>query len=394
MCTASGEPIVLRGSNYIRLDGLAPPLGNGSHSTFSPAGYNRSRHRAALDRMSGQGFNVVRVFVDHRADTGVGGAASAQTAVSTAYVAKLAEFISDASRLGLYTIVTLEGLPQTAFYAARTPPAANMSALNAPYLAASWARAWETFWAALARTLRHACRPSAQAAAIFSLQNELMLQGDEPPFDAHAGSVATAAGTFSLGEAASRQQAADANLVLWADRGRSTLQAAWPAALVTVGMFTFAAVGKAGPDGLMRCSASGDCRFPVRPAVLANGSSLDFLDVHIYQKDGSAAALRANLRSEEWAAVLGAAASKPIVMGEFGCLGGLSGGGWYANASLCVPPMRMLQRSSCAERFVGWLFWTWDTDTPSEQPEWWSMEDEGGAIGAALAPVENPDPCR
>ena len=58
-----------------------------------------------------------------------------------------------------------------------------------------------------------------------------------------------------------------------------------------------------------------DCRFPARPMWLSR-SSIDFLDVHIYEKDGTPAALAKNIRTEEWG---GINTSKPILMGEFGC---------------------------------------------------------------------------
>ena len=58
-----------------------------------------------------------------------------------------------------------------------------------------------------------------------------------------------------------------------------------------------------------------------------------------------------------------------------------------------APLVVALQASSCTAGFVGWLFWTYDTDTPAEQPQWYSMVDEHDAIGAALAPRDRPDPC-
>ena len=67
--------------------------------------------------------------------------------------------------------------------------------------------------------------------------------------------------------------------------------------MVTVGVFTFNAVQKSGPNGLMLDGCNPaipppdpekhvDCRFPARPLKLVN-AGLDYLDVHIYQADGS-----------------------------------------------------------------------------------------------------------
>ena len=57
-------------------------------------------------------------------------------------------------------------------------------------------------------------------------------------------------------------------------------------------------------------------------------SGLDYLDVHIYEADGSPAALDANLVTEEWDKV---PATLPVMMGEFGC-----NWNWYENATACM----------------------------------------------------------
>jgi len=238
------------------------------------------------------------------------------------------------------------------------------------------------------RALSRVCRKTLRTVSSFSLQNELFMQSDALPYSDSSRSITCADGkTYAMSDAAQRQEAMDNNVNLWADRGRKAWRAVLARSLVTVGVFSFQAVHKSGPNGL-KCSTS-DCRFPARPYWLSR-SELDFLDVHIYQKDGSQHALESNLKSMEWS---GLNKSKPIVMGEFGCLGGLKGGGWYSSAQQCAPHVKDLQMSSCSHGFSGWLFWTWDTDTPDEQPEWFSMVDEKGAINGILAPIAYPDAC-
>ena len=107
--------------------------------------------------------------------------------------------------------------------------------------------------------------------------------------------------------------------------------------------------------------------------------------MHIYQPDGSAAALAANLQTEEWAEVSNAT---PVLMGEFGC-----NEKWGLTAATCAPRMRQLQLSSCAQGFVGWLFWTYDC-AEQAAPHWFTLREDGGAIDHALAPAANPDPCK
>lgn len=108
------------------------------------------------------------------------------------------------------------------------------------------------------------------------------------------------------------------------------------------------------------------------------------MDVHIYEADGSAAALSENLATEEWDKIPKAV---PILMGEFGC-----NAHWYANATLCAPHVRELQRSSCARGFTSWLFWTYDSN--DVQSDWYGMVDDNGAIDAVLTPNTHPDPCK
>ena len=198
--------------------------------------------------------------------------------------------------------------------------------------------------------------------------------------------------SYDLGSPTDRQQAADANTNLWARRARAAIRAHLPSTLVTAGVFTFNAVHKTGPNGLIlaACDASAprpipktvDCRFPARPYWLAQ-SGLDYLDVHIYMKDGSPAALDANLVTEEWDKV---PANLPVMMGEFGC-----NWNWYENATACMPHVRDLQISTCARGFTGWLYWQYDCEV---QEDWYTQVDSNGAINSVLSPVANPDPCK
>ena len=198
--------------------------------------------------------------------------------------------------------------------------------------------------------------------------------------------------SYDLGSPTDRQQAADANTNLWARRARAAIKAHLPATLVTAGVFTFNAVQKTGPNGLIlaACDASAprpipktvDCRFPARPYWLAQ-SGLDYLDVHIYMKDGSLAALDANLVTEEWDKV---PANLPVMMGEFGC-----NWNWYENATACMPHVRDLQISTCTRGFTGWMYWQYDCEA---QEDWYTQVDSNGAINSVLSPVANPDPCK
>jgi hypothetical protein len=396
---AAAVPIALRGANYIRLGGNTVGPNTRYHTTFDVGVYNRTRYQLAFRAMAADGYNVNRVFLDERPGSGIGGPANATVPLDGAWLDRLAQFIADAEARGIYTIVTTVYCPNNAFFrnvSDQLPPLspAWQGGWNTAFLTANHQAAWVAYAAELAAALAARLAPAAQAATLVSLQNEFFLNGNEYPFGERNGTVADGfadGGIYDMGVAADRQQAADANTNRWVGLCRDAIRAHLPHTLVTVGVFTFQAVHKAGPNGLLLdgCEAGAplpkgvDCRFPARPLWLSR-AGLDFLDVHIYQPDGSPAALAANLATEEWGAIANAT---PIVMGEFGC-----NAEWGLNATTCAPRVRQLQISSCDQGFVGWLFWTYDT---AEQPDphWYTVMEAGGAINGVLAPARNPDPC-
>ena len=398
----SSTPVVLRGANYIRLGGNTIGSDTPYHTTFDVGVYNRTRYNLAFTAMRADGYNVNRVFLDERPDSGIGGPSNATEALDGAWVDRLAQYISDAETHGIYTLVTNSYCPNNAFFrnaSGQLPPSPSAwRGWNSAFLTPNGHACWIAYATALGAALAARLHPAAQAATLVSLQNEFFLKGDEFPFDARTGTVAMADGhSYNMASASDRQQAADKNTNLWASRCRDALRASLPSTLVTVGVFTFAAVHKPGPNGLLLASCNGgangkaraaaprkvDCRFPARPYWLSR-SGLDFLDVHIYQPDGSTAALEANLATEEWS---GVANHTPVLMGEFGC-----NESWDLNATTCAPRMRQLQLSSCDQGFVGWLFWTYDS-AEQPPPHWYTLVEDGGAINRVLAPAKNPDPC-
>lgn len=111
---SNGSSIVFtpRGVNYIRLSAVIPQSA-GYHSTFSPLYYsgNRSHTIATLDKLSASGFNVARVFIDHGDWSRTDGVGATATALNSAYLDNVADFITLASARGIYTNPTLESLP-------------------------------------------------------------------------------------------------------------------------------------------------------------------------------------------------------------------------------------------------------------------------------------------
>ena len=155
--------------------------------------------------------------------------------------------------------------------------------------------------------------------------------------------------------------------------------------LIGVGMYTFGAVGKKGPAGLPLGTA-GDKRFPFRPYLLAsNASSLDMLDVHVYNVPGWGG-ITADLATSEWPRL--SFRDKPIVMGEFGAW--RENPNLWANGSAAAAGMVQQQVDACAQNMTGSMFWPYDT---MEQPRLWNFKS-APEIGAALSPKKRPDSCK
>lgn len=94
---------------------------------------------------------------------------------------------------------------------------------------------------------------ATQRVVLILLQNEFFLRGDLYPFSSHNTTVNTLADSvaYNMALPKDRQQAADANTNAWAMKLRTAIQAHLPSTLVTVGVFTYYAVHKKGPNGLL-----------------------------------------------------------------------------------------------------------------------------------------------
>jgi hypothetical protein len=345
--------------------------------------------------MQRDGFNINRVFLDELPNRGIGGLTNSTAPLDPDWLSRLSQYIADADSYGIYTMVTMVYVPDNNYFrnvSARAPPVTKEwhGSTNQGFLTPNGHAMYVEYASQLGAALKVRLPTQAQSAVLFSLQNEFSLQGNQYPFGTKNGTVQLADGaTYDMAIASDRQQAADANTNLWAKRLRDVIRSHLPSALVTVGVFTFQAVHKAGPNGLLfdGCQTHNaspsevDCRFPARPLILTH-SGIDFLDVHIDQPDGSAAALEKNLATEEWRSIRN---ETPVIMGEFGC-----NYQWYPNATACAPHVRELQITSCAFGFSGWLFWQYDC---TAQVGWYTMIDDDSAIYNALAPSVNPHPC-
>jgi len=339
--------------------------------------------------MASQGFNVARVFVDSGGWTrfdGVNGNGSAP--LSRAYVRNLALYLQLAANHKVYVMVTLYGLPLNSYFLGKTCAVCpNSTGDNRQFLDPSHVAAKAEYAQLLVAMLRDMVGLDMMTVLFaISIENEAAFFVDQHPFSQHSGVVTTADGqTYNMADPRQREAAADGNAVNWADTIAVAIKSVVPSCMVTVGMFTFHAVGKPkGPNGLMYPATGMDVRYPLRPTALANRSRhLDFLDVHIYPVGLSTWTLAADLASDEWGSL---PAASTVLMGEFG--GFRQDFPTVADVATYMPK---LQAESCSRGFAGWLYWSWDT---WEQLRLHYMTEGAGSIAAALAPASRPDPCQ
>jgi hypothetical protein len=350
----TGARFVPRGANLIRLGTY--------HVTLDPRTYDPAEIDAVLTEMADAGYNVVRVFHDHRA----GGLPSAD-GLSAEYMDNVADLLSRARTHGVYVILTQDWLPDGGRYAFESDP--DIDGINALYLSRGGVDANVRFFTDFVQALLD--RGAAlDALWAYELRNELYFQADAAPFSLRSGSVTTANGsTYDLADPDAHSRMLEENLVYWADTMRDAIRVLDPTALVTAGFFE-----PYGPNP----SRIGDERIIETGAVITD-SSLDFIDLHGYPGGSiNLAQLAENFK-------LPAVTEKPVVLGEFGAFRNV-----YPEPNVAAQALISWQAASCPLGFDGWLFWTWDAGGGGEQ---WNGTDADGDVAAALAPIGRPDPC-
>ena len=341
------------------------------HSTFNVGSYDATAADAMLARMSHDGFNVVRVFLNGCCEVNTLG--NPAGGLSAAYLANLSNFLTRAKSRGISVMLTTDGIPMFGGYeevlyqsCCAMFDADNMNTLTRQGLTAH-ARMWRDIITGLKSQ-------SAPLDAIFAyeLLSELSYQSTYPPLSLTSGSVATGNGqSYDMSSAAARQAMMDDNMVYWTSHLRDTIVALDPSALVTVGFFE-----PQGPNP----SRIGDVRL-TRPYPAIAQSAVDFVDLHPYAG--------VTLTIDQYAQNFGEEAypAKPVIMGEFGAPSGS-----FGSASAAAQALVAWQTGSCPHNFAGWVMWTWDTD---EQPDgsFWAMTSADSAIEQRLSPAQRADPC-
>lgn len=388
----TGEQFVSRGPNYVRL--ARNKAGEVYHSTFEPGQYDDQRVTAFLDQMEHDGYNTVRVFIDHGSgggDHGIGRGIGTHDKVYGPYMDNFVRFVLAAAARGIYTMPSIDGFPVNSYYwdlvgreGGANPQ--NMDGRNLSYMergrVAAKAEYMKNFATALKERIGARYTTSILA---YQSDNEVYFESHMAPFNKKSGTVTPFNGvTYDMADPGQRQQAADASLAEYTIRVDRALTEADPDALHAIGFFSYQAVGKKGPDGFAtncESNCSGDFRYPGRAGILSYWGAVDLLDIHMYQHSGAPVldALEMQHRKD------------PYLVGEFGAFKEAYGN----DLTRAANAMRDLEREACRLGSEGYLYFTWDTTEPlASLDKFFHMTERNGAINGVLAPIVRPDPCR
>ncbi len=386
---ATGARFSPGGFNYTILDRAsnrrtAPSRPTYAHVTFDPGFYDPHGIDVVLASMHDYGFNVIRVILDSgdgvhqaRGQYGIEGPADSQ-GLYKPYVDNFVDFLKRARNHNMYVMVALHAYPQNGAFKsmAESGRLPNVTGINQYYFSPGGIRAKVAY----ARELVHdvaSIEGGSLLSTVFAweIQVEIFVNDAWEPFSLHSGTVTTADGqSYDMGNAASRQQCMDANLVNWAKQVSAAIRSQDPQALVTAGSATYNAVHKSGPNGLIGTSDS-DTRYPPRPLVFARTRALSFIDVHAYPRSYAGYSLEGDLDSNEfrnWDL-----RATPVVLGEFG-----ASQHQFPTIDAAAAAVRRQQQDALRLGIAGTVYWTWNTLPDNEK--WWSAVEDDGAIRKAL----------
>lgn len=365
------------GVNYIRLRTVDDQPW---HDTFNPASYDPDRAERMFADLAARGMNVVRVFIDPLVGGGIVESAQAG-GLSRGYLAALCDFLARGRAHRVYTILAFSWTPDIPRYRALLgEPIDGIGGTNQMHLHPGHLAARALFMQDVAAAVRLEDPGLLSAILAWEAENESCFLATEPPFSLREGAVTCANGvTYDLSEPGAHQRLADEGAVHRLTTLRAAVRAIDPAALLGVNVFTFAAVGRSGPDRLGQ-DETPDARFPYCPLALVE--AVDYVDIHLYPRSEADSITRLDLPSIEWDALPAACrrAGRPLFVGETGMLRP-----WHPTPAPALERLRAHMQELQQLGFGGWLYWSYDSNQ-QDQILWngdvmeWGFLDAFGAV--------------
>lgn len=361
--TVTGKPFLPRGFNYIRL--------HQGHGTFDPEFYDPEAVETMFQRLSKDGFNTVRVFINGNARQKGAVASMEKPGLFPDYVAKVADFLHRANTNHVAVVLSMDFFPHvTPYVESLKPLPPEIHPANASVLEPGHVEAKASYLKSFIEALRSADPTCLDAVLAYDLQNELCY-AVVPPFTLTEGKVRTSDGRVYM-LPAQRQELADDAAVLCINTLADAVHESHPHAPIWASIFTFQAVGKPGPNHFTVEEAGWKNRVPFRPSAIVR-SKADVLDIHFYCPNQQA--FDDDLRSIEFDAVRYEADKKGMVLvaGEFGAFKSQ-----FDSANAAAPWISELTSLLQRQGIEGWLYWTYDTF--EQDSELWHAGAADGVI--------------
>jgi hypothetical protein len=359
----TGETFVVRGVNYV----YVPHDGSLSNLTLKVGVYDPSRTRLDFMALAANGYNTVRVFLDH-CSAGVGCIGDSDgVGLNPAYLDNIADMLAAADEAGIFILFTSNDLPDQGGYAEQANAQSGevfAGYRNSYYLTSGAVAATRRYWQDLLSDLIDRSAATDRVLA-WQLLNEQWMFLDQPPLSLTTGLVETSTGTYDMSDPDQKQRMVSEGLIHYIAEVKAEILELDPSALVTMGFF---APGVA-PN------------WYVDTASLLAGADLDFFDFHAYPGWQSLEELVQAFGMEGYA-------SKPILLGEYGAFREI-----YPNLKPAARVVTAWQSESCDYGFDGWLYWTYYPASASVDDRTWGLVDEAGFLLELLSPNEHPDPC-
>ncbi|MHB1458400.1 MAG: glycoside hydrolase 5 family protein [Armatimonadota bacterium] len=327
----SGKPFIPFGANYYRVGVVSN--GKSVHATFCPGQYDRAYIEKMMVDLSVWGFNTVRTFqVYHVGKDGILTSPQARE-ISPEYLANMLHFLRQAKKNSIHVIFSWDiWLPESEWWSNKPlkhesrysllPDSDEKMGINNFRISRDPVRDRVNAIVSLIEAIRREDPLLLKVVMTWELENEVYFSADREPFKTREGAYHFAGKDYLLSSDEQIQSLMDDIIIQWANIFADAIHRADKEALVSIGVFTFHAIGRGGPGSLSKDHTQ-DTRIPARPMALVR-SKLDYIDIHLYawktETVGIADNLAQDLASVEWDKLTVAArkAGKPIMAGEVG----------------------------------------------------------------------------
>jgi hypothetical protein len=366
----TGAAFTPQGYNYVKLAPQARVDGSIQtyHSTFNVGHYDKLAADSALDDMQRLGYNTVRVFVSVCC---VGGVSQATGGLNPEYLANMADFTRRAKAKNVSVLITSDGWLPAGYAGQPSEQDKPFAMINSVFFSRAGVQGTARFWRDLVTGLRDA-GAALDSVLAYSVANEAFADTAQGPFP-YASTVTAANGkSYNLANAGQRDALISEGMAYFAKEVGRSIRQAEPTALVTMGFFTPNA-----PHVFM----PGDMRVVPKLFPALNASDLDFVDLHLYP------AFRLGMREQAENIGLTQAHGPLLIMGEFGALRTEA-----FTPTEAAEQLHGWRAASCEYGFQGWLMWTWDIPSASEN-QWWTAIGADQAIATQLSPKGKPAVC-